>query len=261
MAMLTQGMTLKEGLSQIFMSIFSVFMENMVVRPLAELAARFIRENLLVKAAAMTQTATQVAASATVAGAKQSESAAVVSANASEAASGAAASQASIPYVGPVLAIAAMIAMFAAVMAMQKKSQKNASYAEGGEIHGPGTGTSDDVPIWASNGEYMIKASAVSKYGTGFLDAVNSGQFGMADPMAGIHQPKTHFADGGLIGGDTGGSPGMPKAGDRASAGVRVVNVIDPRLFQDYIDSPEGQETILNVIDRHPRRVKASIGG
>ena len=190
-------MTLKEGLSNIFMSIFSVFMENMVVRPLAELAARFVRETLMTRAAAATQVSTQVAASASVAGAKQSESMSVVAANASEAASGAAASQAGTPYIGPVLAIAAMVAMFAAVMAMQKKSS---SYATGGEIHGPGTGTSDDVPIWASNGEYMIRAAAVQKYGIGFLDALNSGKLSLGDPMRGIHQPKTHFADGGLIG-------------------------------------------------------------
>lgn len=47
--------------------------------------------------------------------------------------------------------------------------------ASGGPIVGPGTGTSDDVPIMASNGEYMVRAAAVSKYGTGFLDALNSG--------------------------------------------------------------------------------------
>lgn len=47
--------------------------------------------------------------------------------------------------------------------------------AMGGMIHGPGTGTSDDVPIMASNGEYMIKAASVSKYGVRFLDALNNG--------------------------------------------------------------------------------------
>lgn len=47
--------------------------------------------------------------------------------------------------------------------------------ASGGPIRGPGTGTSDDVPVMASNGEYMIRTAAVKKYGTRFLDAVNSG--------------------------------------------------------------------------------------
>lgn len=47
--------------------------------------------------------------------------------------------------------------------------------ASGGLITGPGSGTSDDVPIMASNGEYVVKAASVQKYGTTFLDALNQG--------------------------------------------------------------------------------------
>jgi hypothetical protein len=51
-------------------------------------------------------------------------------------------------------------------------------YAEGGPVRGPGTGTSDDVPApWLSNGEFVIKAAAVQKYGERFLQRVNDGQF------------------------------------------------------------------------------------
>jgi hypothetical protein len=57
------------------------------------------------------------------------------------------------------------------------------------------------------------------------------------------------------------GSPGMPQKGDRAAAGVRVVNVIDPRLFEDFINTNEGEQAILNVIEKNPRRVKSSLGG
>lgn len=38
--------------------------------------------------------------------------------------------------------------------------------------------------------------------------------------------------------------------------GTRVINVIDPSLVQDYLDSPGGEEAILNVIGRNPGRVK-----
>ncbi|MFJ5861491.1 phage tail tape measure protein [Pseudarthrobacter sp. NPDC092439] len=37
--------------------------------------------------------------------------------------------------------------------------------AAGGAITGPGTGTSDDVPIWASNGEHMLTAQEVQMMG------------------------------------------------------------------------------------------------
>ena len=45
--------------------------------------------------------------------------------------------------------------------------------ATGGPIEGPGTGTSDEVPILASNGEYVIRAAAVEEVGTEVLDAIN----------------------------------------------------------------------------------------
>ena len=49
--------------------------------------------------------------------------------------------------------------------------------AEGGIINGPGTGTSDSIPAYLSNGEYVVKSSAVSQYGVPFFDAVNAQKF------------------------------------------------------------------------------------
>jgi len=57
--------------------------------------------------------------------------------------------------------------------------------ASGGYITGPGTGTSDSIPAWLSNGEFVIRASSVDKYGTDMLHAINAGR----------------FAAGGLVGG------------------------------------------------------------
>lgn len=47
--------------------------------------------------------------------------------------------------------------------------------ATGGWISGPGTGTSDSVPIRASAGEFMVRASAARKHGA-LLEAINSGK-------------------------------------------------------------------------------------
>jgi hypothetical protein len=60
-------------------------------------------------------------------------------------------------------------------------------HAAGGLIRGPGGPTSDSIPIWASNREYMVKAAAVQKYGTHAMDAVNTGRAVIG------------YADGGLI--------------------------------------------------------------
>ena len=50
--------------------------------------------------------------------------------------------------------------------------------ATGGLITGPGTGTSDSIPRMLSNGEYVIRASAVSAYGVDFMNALNQQKVG-----------------------------------------------------------------------------------
>ncbi|MFV3386929.1 hypothetical protein ACNFCJ_16145 [Pseudomonas sp. NY15364] len=60
-------------------------------------------------------------------------------------------------------------------------------FATGGMVRGPGSGTSDSIPALLSNGEYVIRAAAVSRLGQGFLDLLNRGM------------PISRFADGGLV--------------------------------------------------------------
>jgi TP901 family phage tail tape measure protein len=45
----------------------------------------------------------------------------------------------------------------------------------GGMIYGPGGPTADIIPTMLSNGEYVIRASSVKKYGIPFLDMINKG--------------------------------------------------------------------------------------
>jgi TP901 family phage tail tape measure protein len=49
--------------------------------------------------------------------------------------------------------------------------------ATGGMIRGAGTPTSDSIPALLSNGEYVIKADSVNKYGVGTFDALNTQKF------------------------------------------------------------------------------------
>ena len=46
--------------------------------------------------------------------------------------------------------------------------------ATGGLVTGPGSATSDSIAAQLSNGEYVIKASAVSHYGVDFMNALNN---------------------------------------------------------------------------------------
>ena len=57
--------------------------------------------------------------------------------------------------------------------------------ATGGYIRGPGTGTSDSIPAMLSNGEYVIRASSVARYGLDMMDAINSGRVGNITSAAG----------------------------------------------------------------------------
>lgn len=75
-------------------------------------------------------------------------------------------------------------------------------YATGGHVIGPGTGTSDSIPAWLSNNEFVMTSRTVDHYGVGFMNALNQRRL-----------PK--FANGGRVGG---GSVRTP-----------YVNTISPR--------------------------------
>jgi TP901 family phage tail tape measure protein len=49
-------------------------------------------------------------------------------------------------------------------------------FAVGGFVSGPGTPTSDSIPAMLSDGEYVVKAASVNKFGKGFLDSINAGK-------------------------------------------------------------------------------------
>ncbi|WML79188.1 phage tail protein [Streptomyces sp. VNUA74] len=62
-------------------------------------------------------------------------------------------------------------------------------YAQGGKVIGPGSGTSDDVfAPWLSNGEFVMKKTAVDRYGEKFMQLLNEGR---------INMPK--YAKGGKV--------------------------------------------------------------
>lgn len=99
-------------------------------------------------------------------------------------------------------------------------------YAGGGQMRPSGLDPRDTVPIWAQPGEFMLRKSAVDKYGAGVIAAINKG---LVDPMSlsalaplgGVSSSakiKPGFASGGKIpvtaapgtgGGATGAMPAL----------------------------------------------------
>lgn len=72
-------------------------------------------------------------------------------------------------------------------------------YAGGGYISGPGTGTSDSIPAWLSNGEYVLRSAAVNRLPLSFLNALNSGRFDLADLLRRFMNSQMRFAAGGMV--------------------------------------------------------------
>ncbi len=101
--------------------------------------------------------------------------------------------------------------------------------ATGGFIRGPGTSTSDSIPALLSNGEYVVRASAVRKYGADLFDKFN-----------------THrFAKGGHVGCGCGQHPGDLRAPGSSETG-RFANPMSQarydRLLKDRQISFHGQD-------------------
>lgn len=68
------------------------------------------------------------------------------------------------------------------------------NFATGGFVSGSGSGTSDSIPAMLSNGEYVVKASAVGAYGVDFLNALNQqkvGSFGSSTATLSSSQGST----------------------------------------------------------------------
>jgi TP901 family phage tail tape measure protein len=66
-------------------------------------------------------------------------------------------------------------------------------FGPGGDVSGPGTKTSDSIPAMLSNGEYVIKADSVAKYGTETFDALNAGKFADGGLAAADPQPAVDY--------------------------------------------------------------------
>ncbi|GAW54749.1 phage tail tape measure protein [Nocardioides sp. PD653] len=60
-----------------------------------------------------------------------------------------------------------------------------AQRASGGPIYGPGTKTSDSVPVMASRGEFMMSAAAVDHYGLDTMFAMNARRLASGGPTTG----------------------------------------------------------------------------
>jgi tape measure domain-containing protein len=106
--------------------------------------------------------------------------------------------------------------------------------AGGGRVSGPGTSTSDSIPAWLSDGEYVVNAQAVSQPGAlELLDALNEGK------------AIIRRASGGAAG-KTAGSPATA-----SSIGAPQVNIINnsSQPLQGQANARfDGEQMIIDVV-------------
>lgn len=145
--------------------------------------------------------------------------------------------------------LSAAAAMTAAAAALAAARVGGLGLATGGYVSGPGTGTSDSIPAWLSNGEYVIRADAVKRLGVSYLNAINSGGFAARASVPRV----ARYAGGGLVSSAalTGGAAG----------GVVEVRMRDELLEARVLDTLESKEAQRIHVKNAHRNRKALEGG
>ena len=249
--MITGAQTWRSALASIFQQVADAFLQQIVIQPFQQWMAMQVRMLAMKLGFIQQEQTADVAASAAKVAQKTTETTAVVSMDAAKAGAGAAASQASIPYVGPGLAIAAMVAMVAAVMALLGGIKK---FAGGGLVSGSGSATSDSIPARLSAGEYVVRAAAVRQVGVAFLDSINGLSSWAQGPR--FRGGELAFAAGGLV-----PEVKVPPAQPQVNQAVRIVNAIDPGVTHDHLQTPAGERVIVNIIGRNARAIRSALNG
>lgn len=116
--MLTRAQTWRQALTNLYRQVFASYLQEMIAKPLAQMAMRAIRETAIGRLIASQSVMMQRMASGQSMQIKATETTANVAKDAVQAGAGGAKAMAGIPFVGPVLALAAMAALFAAVMSL-----------------------------------------------------------------------------------------------------------------------------------------------
>lgn len=106
--------------------------------------------------------------------------------------------------------------------------------AGGGQIFGAGTGTSDSILARLSNGEFVINAASVKKYGAGFFDRLNAGRM-------------PAFAAGGAVGGGSFGGGTSTESAPGVKVNINNYGNADVQAGKPQYDE-QSKSYILNVM-------------
>lgn len=124
--------------------------------------------------------------------------------------------------------------------------------ATGGRISGPGTGTSDSIPMWLSTGEHVIRAAAASKLdrtvGPNFLNVLNA----TGDLDRAVSQARTSYA-----------RSAVDMSRSAYAAGGRVEKMMSG-LYEVNVQVPDSSRELVSAVNDLRREVadfRDGIGG
>ena len=127
-----------------------------------------------------------------------------------------------------------------------------AGKATGGRISGPGTGTSDSIPMWLSNGEHVIRAASASKLdrtvGPNFLNVLNA----TGDLDRAVSQARTSYA-----------RSAVDMSRSAYAAGGRVEKMMSG-LYEVNVQVPDSSRELVSAVNELRREVadfRDGIGG
>lgn len=124
--------------------------------------------------------------------------------------------------------------------------------ATGGRISGPGTGTSDSIPMWLSNGEHVIRAAAASRLdrtvGPNFLNVLSA----TGDLDRAVSQARTSYA-----------RSARDMSRSAYAAGGRVEKMMSG-LYEVNVQVPDSSRELVSAVNELRREVagfRDGIGG
>jgi hypothetical protein len=120
--------------------------------------------------------------------------------------------------------------------------------AEGGVIRGPGTGTSDSIPAWLSDGEGILTARTTAHFGGArFVNALNAiGE--QRSPRSRVRTSR--YASGGLVTAQS----NAPQDSFHATLGL------EEGLVLKHLESDAGEAVILRTLANNGNKLRAVLG-
>lgn len=158
--------------------------------------------------------------------------------------------------IGLIAGALAQGAQIAALLSQANYSPQG--FATGGRIRGPGTGTSDSIPIMASNDEFVTRAAVVREPGAlSFLEDFNAR--GM-DALYGWQG----YADGGLVGAPEASAPRWQQIESSSAAQTSVHNRMriyvlnnEDELAQRLAGHPAMEKAVVAIAGQNGNAIRA----